>query len=465
MVVGEVAERFDVAVIGAGPGGYTAAIRCAQAGRSVVLIERGSIGGTCLNVGCIPSKVLIHAAELAYRANTSDGTGVAISATIDAEQMRAHRHSVVDGLTSGVSHLLDNAGVVRWQGTAHFARRNRIVVEAGEGSPRHVEFTDAIIATGSRPVELDGLAFDHPLITDSTGALELDHIPADLAIVGAGYIGVELGTAYAKLGSRVTIIEAADRVLPLMDKRQSSLVARRMKELGVTVKTSSLASRLEGEQLVITSGESSEKVAFDLIVVAVGRRPNTEGLGLGVVGAQLTESGHIRVDAARRASDHIYAIGDVTAGPALAHKATAEAAVAAASIAGQPAAFDPAAIPEVVFCDPELVSVGLSAASAAAAGIEVNTFRFPFSAGSRSATLDDRNGFVTLLADTQGTIVGAQMAGAGVSELAGEVAHAIEMASTIDELADTIHPHPTMSEAIMEAALGLAGRPLHVTRG
>ncbi|MCP3936008.1 MAG: dihydrolipoyl dehydrogenase [Actinomycetia bacterium] len=465
MVVGEVSERTDVAIVGAGPGGYTAAIRCAQAGKSVVLVERTRVGGTCLNVGCIPSKVLIHAADLASLPDRTANTGIDVSTSVDAAAMKMHRREVVGGLTSGVSHLLRTAGVEVWKGTARFARRNRLVIESDGEAPRHLEFTDAIVATGSRPIELPGLDWTNPLVTDSAGALGLDHIPTRLAVVGAGYIGVELGTAYAKLGSVVTLIEATDRVLPQMDVRLGRLVARRLRQLDVDLRLSTLALEAGDGQLTIQSGDTAEHIRTDLVVVAVGRQPNTEDLGLDVVGARLDPAGLVQVDGSRKAAPHIYAIGDITSGPALAHKATAEASVAAAAIAGQVVEFDPAAIPEVVFCDPELASVGHTLTSAEEAGMKTSTFRFPFAAGSRAATIDDNSGFVQLIADDAGTLIGAQLAGFGVSELVGEIAHGIEMAATAAELADTIHPHPSMSEAVMEAALGLDGRPLHVTRG
>ena len=465
MVVGEVAERTDVAIIGAGPGGYTAALRCAALGKSVVLVEREALGGTCLNVGCIPSKVLIHAADTAHLAHRSTAWGVQLEATVDAHQIQVHSASVVQTLTNGVAGLLANAGVTVWAGEAHFARPNRLAVTTGD-QVKHLEFTDVVIATGSTPIEVPGLGFDHQFVLDSTDAVRLDRVPEHLVVVGGGYIGVELGTAWAKLGAKVTIVEAAKRLLPAMDKRLAQVVQRRLSSINVEVLTATMAVSASDSTITIRSvaGRDETSIGCDAVLVAVGRRPQLDGLGIDRLGVKQSSSGHLVVDAQRRAAPHVYAIGDVVAGPALAHKATAEAIVVADTIAGQSAAFDPTAIPEVVFSDPELVSVGVTADHAAEAGYEVATFAFGFAAGSRSRTIDDTAGFVQLIADAQGTIVGAQAAGAGVSELAGELTLAIEMAATVDDLAMTIHPHPTMSEAIGEAAMGLAGRPLHVHR-
>lgn len=466
MVVGEVAGRVDVVVIGAGPGGYVAALRCAEGldiaatGKRVVLIERDAVGGVCLNVGCIPSKVLIHAADLAHQTRTSSTFGVDLTATVDLDRFHDGRRSTIGALTGGVDSLLAAAGVERWHGSARFSRPDRLAVmpggsaDTGTEAVRHLEFGSCVIATGSRPAVLPALPFDGTRVVDSTGALEFEAIPEHLVVVGGGYIGVELGTAWSKLGSQVTIVEGADRLLPVMDPLLSRAVGSRLRQLGVSVE---LSTFIEGpdDPLLATA---------DRIVVAIGRTPNTDDLGLDIAKVPTDERGRIVVGPDRRATSNIFAIGDVTAGPALAHKATAEAEIAACAITGSPAAFDPAAIPEIVFSDPEVASVGHTEASATAEGIEPSVFRFPFTAGSRSRTIGDTSGFVQLVADDSGTIIGAQLAGAGVSELVGELTLAIELAATIDDVASTIHPHPTMSEAIAEAAHGLAGAPLHVRR-
>ena len=459
MVVGEVAGRAEVVVIGAGPGGYVAALRCADlldvknTGARVVLIERDAIGGVCLNVGCIPSKVLIHSAEVADLASHSAEWGVELTARIDLDRLHAHRRKTITELTGGVATLLDHAGVERWKGSARFSKPDRLAVVTG-ADVRHLEFANCIIATGSRPAALASIPTDGDRIVDSTGALEFDSVPRHLVVVGGGYIGVELGTAWAKLGASVTIVEASTSLLPARDQRLSKLVEKRLAELGVAVVLDTIVSGIDDPLLADA----------DRIIVAVGRTPNTDDLGLDIPNVPVSPSGHITVGPDRRATRKIFAIGDVTDGPALAHKASAEAEVAAQVIAGRPGAFDPAAIPEIVFSDPEVASIGLTEATAADHGIEPSVFRFPFAAGSRSRTRGDTAGFVQLIADEAGTIVGAQLAGAGVSELAGEMALAIEMSATVEDIAATIHPHPTMSEAITEAAHGLAGLPLHVRR-
>ncbi len=453
MVVGEVAERADVVVIGAGPGGYVAALRCANAGKNVILVEREAVGGVCLNVGCIPSKVLIHSAEAAAMPRHSSAWGVTMTAAVDPVQIQMHMADVVSHLTGGVQTLLDSAGVEVWHGEARFSRPDRLAVVTGD-LVKHLEFGHCIIATGSRPTVIGGLPVDLERVIDSTGALHLIEVPKSLVVIGGGYIGVELGTAWAKLGSAVTIIEGESRLLPAMDKRLSSEVQRRLKTLGVVVRTNTMVSGI-GDPLLSSA---------DKIVVAVGRTPNTDDLGLDAAGIDVDDAGLIPVGPDRRASKRIFAIGDVTAGPALAHKATAEAEVVARVIAGHAAEFNPTAIPEVVFSDPQIANVGHSPATATAVGITPQTFRFPYAAGSRSRTLDDTTGFVQIVADEQGTVIGAQLAGAGVAELVGELTLAIELCATVDEIAETIHAHPTMSEAIGEAALGLLGHPLHVRR-
>lgn len=461
MVVGEVAESTDLLVIGGGPGGYAAALHAARRGTEVTLIERDTVGGVCLNIGCIPSKTLIHAAELAELGGSTH-VGVRVDTSVDLDEVRAAIERVVGELTGGVQGLLAAAGVRTIVGTARFSRPNRVAVVSGDDI-RHLEFRRCVLATGSRPVELGALPTSDRRVVDSTGALALTELPDTMVVVGGGYIGVELGTAFAKLGTSVTIVEGADRILPAMEASLSRVVARRLRSLGVDVAVSSMVSGLD-ERGVIVEGRA-DPVPGDIIVVAVGRRPNTDDLGLEVAGIPLDDAGLVRVDLDRRATKTLAAIGDITPGPALAHKATAEAEVAVAALHGdQHAAFDPAAIPEVVFSDPEVAQIGTTPTTAAELGIDVTTFRFPFTAGSRSRTVGDTSGFVELVADTEGTVIGGLLAGHGVSELAGELGLAIELAATVEDLASTIRPHPTFSEAITEAALGLQGRPLHVRR-
>ncbi|MEA3213943.1 MAG: dihydrolipoamide dehydrogenase [Acidimicrobiia bacterium] len=463
MVVGQIAEEVDVLVIGAGPGGYATALHAAHLGQQVTLVEREAVGGTCLNVGCIPSKTLIEVADLVARAPEAARWGVTLRADVDMKAVQRHLRATVEGLTKGVRTLLDAAGVRVVRGTARLTTADRVVIDAGEQA-MHIEFRHLVLATGSHPVSLPGLPVDGRRVLDSTGALALDRLPGSIVVVGGGYIGVELGTAFAKLGSRVTVVEAMDRLLPGLEPSLGRVVGRRLRELGVDVLLSTKAHDLTETELVVQGSDGATRgVPAEVVVVAVGRVPAVGDLGLERAGVKLDERGLVRVDPARRTSNpRVLAIGDLTAGPALAHKATAEALVAALTAARKPASFDPAAIPQVVFSDPEVVSVGATAGELKAAGLEPLVFRFPFGASARARTLDRTTGHVELVADAEQTVVGVHMVGAHVSELAGEAALAIEMAATVEELAGTIHPHPTLSEALAEAAHGALGMPLHV---
>jgi dihydrolipoamide dehydrogenase len=463
MVVGQIADEADVLVIGAGPGGYATALHAAHLGREVTLVERDAVGGTCLNVGCIPSKTLIEVADLVARPSEAARWGVTLQTEVDMKAVQAHLRATVDSLTRGVRSLLDAAGVRTVRGTARLVTADRVVIDAGEQA-KHVEFRHLVLATGSRPLALANLPVDGERVLDSTGALALERLPGSVAVVGGGYIGVELGTALAKLGAHVTIVEATDRLLPGLDEALGRVVGRRLGELGVEVLLSTTAHDLTDTDLVVRdAGGETRALPAEIVVVAVGRAPAVADLGFERAGVALDERGLVKVDAARRTSNpQILAVGDVTAGPALAHKATAEAEVAASTAAGLKAAFYPAAIPQVVFSDPEVVSVGATAADLRAVGVEPITFRFPFSASARARTLDRTTGHVEFVADADHTVLGVHMVGAHVSELAGEAAFAVEMAATLEDLAGTIHPHPTMSEGLAEAAHGALDRPLHV---
>ncbi|NNE95500.1 MAG: dihydrolipoyl dehydrogenase [Acidimicrobiales bacterium] len=461
MVVGEVADRAEAVVVGGGPGGYEAALQLAKHGKRVVLIEREAIGGVCLNVGCIPSKALIHQADIAHSSVSESATGVVVSVDLDPPQMLQHRERVVAGLTEGVRRLLSDAGVERWAGSARFARADRLVVEHS-GNVRHLEFENCVLAVGGRPIVLPGFEpgrSGEVEVLDSTGALALDRIPESMVVIGGGYIGVELGTAFAKLGSGVTIVEMAGSLLPGMDPALGRVVARRLAGLGVRVELNSRALGLTNEGVTLAGGDGEVALSVDCAIVAVGRKPNTDQLNLAAAGLETAAAGLIAVGPDRKAAPRIYAVGDITDGPALAHKATAEAQVVADAIAGLPAAFDPACIPEVVFSDPEVASVGLSPAAAKEIDPGSRSARIPFSANGRAQTLANASGFAQLVVDGAGTVVGAQLAGPTVSELVGELGFAIEMAATATDLASTIHPHPTLSEALMEAAKALSGPP------
>jgi dihydrolipoamide dehydrogenase len=479
VVVGEVATGVDLLVIGGGPGGYSAALRAAAAGRTVTLVERDHIGGVCLNVGCIPSKALIHVADTAGLPDEAAAMGVDLQASVDLERAQSWIGDIVGRLTGGVEQLLRDAGVTLATGTARFATARRVAVTLGDDATFY-EFGSVVLSTGSRPVELTGLPFDGHRIIDSTAALALRHVPSRFTVVGGGYIGVELGGAFAKLGAEVTIVELADQLLPGMPLGLARTLERALRARGVTIRLGTKVLGRDGDDLVVEGPDGEARLPIDrgepgadrdegVVIVAVGRRPNSDALGLSQAGVRVDSDGCVLVAADRRAAKDVYAIGDITPGPALAHKATAEAEVAVTAAAGRPAAFDPATIPAVVFSDPQVATVGLTADQAAGDGAEVTTFRFPLSASGRALALGRPEGYVEIVAERGGgpagsTVLGVHMVGAGVAELAAEAALAVEMGATAEDLALTIAPHPTLSEALAEAAMGALGRPLHIRR-
>jgi len=455
MVVGEVPEGLDLLVVGGGPGGYTAALRAARLGRQVTLVDEAGaagVGGVCLRTGCIPSKALIEMAETVHRAMAWTRTG-----PVDLARFQGFKEQIVRQLGDDVRRQLDEAGVRVLQGRFCFTRPGQGAVQREDGGPsRFVEFKDVILATGSRAVELDALRLDGEQVIDSTGALALAALPSKLAVIGGGCVGVELGTAFAKLGAHVTIIEALDRLLPALPATVAHPVQRRLAVLGVEVLLEARVSGFDGDRLKVETLRGLEEVEAALVIVAVGRRPNSDHLGLELIGVRPSVGGMLDVAKDRRIAPHVAAIGDLTPGPALAHKAMAEAEVAADALCGRPAAFDPAAIPAVVFGDPEVAVAGLSAEDARAIGITVRVVAMPLRASGRAATMGATEGFARLVIDT-GTdaVVGAQIAGPHAAELISAPVLAIEMAASPADLAGTIHPHPTISELLAEAA----GRP------
>jgi dihydrolipoamide dehydrogenase len=468
MVVGEFADFTDLLVLGGGPGGYAAAIRAAQLGRQVTLVDRAGpagLGGVCLQVGCIPSKAFIELANAAHRTSELQHAGLnAEGVTVSLERFQAWRGELCAGLARGVGDLLAHGDVRVVHGEARFNRPDRVAVRTPDDRVLFFEFDHAIVATGSRPIELPGLPFDGERVLDSTGALALSAVPASVAVVGAGYIGLELGTALAKLGARVTVVEALDRILPTVEASLTAPVLRRLRALGVDVRLRTTAQRLEGEGLVVAGPDGEEeRVEAERVIVAVGRVPNTDELGLAAAGVAVGSEGLIEVGEDMRATGRIAAVGDVVSGPALAHKATAEAAVAAEALSGRPAAFDARAIPIVIFTDPEVASVGLGEAEARDAGLDPVVATFPLAASGRAGTLGARDGFTRIVADA-GTdrVIGVHVVGPHASELVAGGALAIELMAAPGDVAATIHPHPTLSEGLREAAELLLGHPLHV---
>jgi dihydrolipoamide dehydrogenase len=467
MVVGDFAIETETLVVGAGPGGYVAAIRAAQLGQKVTIVEKGNLGGVCLNVGCIPSKALISASHRYETAKHSEDIGIkAENVTVDFSKVQQWKASVVKKLTGGVESLLKGNKVEIVQGEAYFVDANTVRVVNGDKAQTYT-FKNAIIATGSRPIELPSFKFSNRVL-DSTGALSLQEIPKSLVVIGGGYIGVELGTAYANFGTKVTIVEGADEILSGFEKQMTSIVKRRLKKKGVEIFTNALAKGVEEREDGVTvtfevKGET-KTIDADYVLVTVGRRPNTDELGLEQIGIKMTDRGLIEVDKQCRTSvPNIFAIGDIVPGPALAHKASYEGKIAAEAIAGKPSEVDYIAIPAVVFSDPECASVGYFEQQAKDEGIDVVTAKFPFAANGRALSLNDTDGFVKLVTRKEdGVIIGAQIIGPNASDMIAELGLAIEAGMTAEDIALTIHAHPTLGEIAMEAAEAVLGTPIHI---
>ncbi|MGQ9478001.1 MAG: dihydrolipoyl dehydrogenase [Candidatus Bipolaricaulia bacterium] len=467
--------KAEVLIIGGGLGGYVAAIRAAQLGKDVTLVEEDKLGGVCLNIGCIPSKALIHAAGLYRKIPELDPLGISVKGLrLELERLQAWKEGVVTRLREGIARLLAASGVKVIPGRARLIGPDKARVESpGPGSEAEmVEFDHCLLATGSRPLELPALEFDHELVLDSTDALALKSVPEALLVIGGGYIGLELGTLYAKLGSKVTVVEMMDQLLPGTPSELLRPVERRLRELGVQVLLKTKAKALRrgrsgsGAELVVETPEGERGLEAEKILQAVGRRPNTAELGLEEAGVQRTEKGFIKVDEQLRTSNpRIFAIGDVAGPPMLAHKASHEGLLAAEALTGLPTApFK--AVPAVIFTDPEIAYVGLSEAEAQAQaqGRRIAVGRFPFAALGRAVALGpgEAEGFVKVIADAESkAILGVQIVGPEASNLISEAAIAIETGATLEELARTVHPHPTLPEALMEAAFVALERPIH----
>ncbi|MFB9947656.1 dihydrolipoyl dehydrogenase [Rhizobium puerariae] len=456
-------------VLGAGPGGYVCAIRAGQLGVDTVIVEMAKPGGTCLNIGCIPSKALIHAADDFHKAMAMaagrNAMGIrAGSPAIDLAKTMAWKDGITGRLTMGVSGLLKKAGVKIVVGRAKFRDGKTVAVETETGE-QVIRAENIVIATGSAPVELPVLPFGGKVIS-STGALSLTDVPQRLAVVGAGYIGLELGIAFAKLGSKVTIVEALGRILPLYDAQLTQPVAKRLSVLGVDVLPGTQVKGMSsnGEALLAETGDGEERrIAADKVLVTVGRRPVTEGWGCEELELDM-DGRYLRIDEQCRTSMRgIHAVGDVTGEPMLAHRAMAQGEMVAEIVSGKRRSWDRRAIPAVCFTDPEIVSVGLSPDEARAGGREVKIGQFPFTANGRAMTLSSEEGFVRIVARADNHLVlGIQAVGAGVSELSAAFSLAVEMGARLEDIAGTIHAHPTQSEGLAEAAMKALGHALHV---
>jgi len=467
MVVGDFAIETDTIVIGAGPGGYVAAIRAAQLGQKVTIIEKADLGGVCLNVGCIPSKALINASHRYQSAIEADALGIkAENVTIDFEKVQEWKSGVVSQLTGGVQGLLKANKVEIVRGEAYFSGENTLRV-INDDSAQTYSFKNAIIATGSRPIEIPAFPYSDRVL-NSTGALALKEIPKKLVVIGGGYIGTELGTAYANLGTELVILEGTKDILGGFESDMTSIVKRNLKNKGTEIVTNAMAKGVEEKEDGVTvtyevNGEE-KSIDADYVLVTVGRRPNTDELGLEQIGVNVTDRGLIEIDKQCKTSvDGIYAIGDIVQGPPLAHKASYEGKVAAEAIAGQAAEIDYVGIPAVCFTQPELASVGYTVDQAKENGIEAKAAKFPFAANGRALSLGSTEGFVKLVTrKSDGLVVGAQIAGEGASDIISELSLAIEAGMTAEDIAMTIHAHPTLGEITMEAAEVALGTPIHI---
>jgi dihydrolipoamide dehydrogenase len=459
--------RVEALVIGAGPGGYVAGIRLGQLKKKALVIEKDKPGGICLNVGCIPSKALINASKIYDKVRHGAEIGIlADNLRVDMAKMQAWKGDVVSKLTGGVRTLLKANGCDYRTGLARLVSRN-VVEVIGEGGKTTIQAENIVIATGSRPIEIPGFKFDGNRIVDSTGALDFSVVPERLVVIGGGYIGIEIGTLYAKLGAKVTVVEALPNILAGNDPEIVQLVARKLKKLGVEVLTGAKAkswAEKDGHAAVTVEIDGKEvTIEADKVLVAVGRRPNSEGLGLEEIGVKI-ERGFVSVD--RRCATNvpgIYAIGDVAGQPMLAHKASREAEVVAEVIAGHHAEFDVRCIPAVIFADPEVATAGLRAEEAGQRGRQIKVGKFPFAALGRAIANADTDGFVKVVIDAASKeVLGIQVVGNGASDIIAEAALAIEMGALADDISLTIHAHPTLPEAILEAAKASLGEAIHI---
>lgn len=463
-------RKFDVVVIGGGPGGYNAAIRCGQLGLSVACVEKretGKFGGTCLNVGCIPSKALLHASELFEAATTEfESLGIKTSGVkLDLDRMLGQKDDAVDGLTQGVEYLFKKNKVEGILGAGEILSARKVLVTKPDGSEEELEVEKGvIIATGSAPAGLPGIEVDEKQVVSSTGALALPSVPKHMVVVGGGYIGLELGSVWRRLGAEVTVVEYADRITPAMDGEISKRFKTILGKQGMQFK---LGTKVKGVEKLKTkvkvtvepaAGGVEEVIDCDVVLMSIGRTPYTDGLGLETIGVKTDNRGFILTDHFRTNIDGIYAVGDCTHGPMLAHKAEDEAVAVAEIIAGKPGHVNYDIIPGVVYTYPEVATVGKTEEELKEKGVDYAVGKFPFSANSRAKTNHATDGFVKVLADKKtDKVLGVHMIGVGVGEMIAEACLVMEFGGSSEDVARTCHPHPTRTEAFRQAAMGVEG--------
>jgi len=473
MVMGQAVGNADVVVIGAGPGGYVAAIRAAQLGKHVILIDSSpALGGVCLHRGCIPSKALIHASEFLYHLDHADNMGITVDAIhFDPKKMQSWKASIIDNLAAGVKGLCDKHKIDIVHAKAYFQTAREIGLEP-LSEDQHleygaIEFRHCIIATGSTTRFLPGLEHDGKIVVGSREMLDLDVIPKNFLVVGGGYIGMEMAITYAKFGSKVTIVEMGTRIVPAVDEHVSKVLEDNCKTLGIDILYETQIDNIKKNDASATvqlKGKNATTIEADKILVAIGRTPNTQSLHLENTHVELDDHGFIKTnDKCQTTDPHIFAVGDVAGGALLAHKASMEGRVAAEVIAGKPSAFDMQVVPAVIFTDPEIAMVGMTETEATTNGYKVKTGQFPFKASGRALTMNQPLGFVKVIADEDShLILGVHIIGPNASDLISEAALAIEMGARIEDIEFTIHPHPSLSEALSEAVQSILGHSVHI---
>jgi len=461
-------SKYDCVVLGGGVGGYVAAIRLGQLGKRVALVEKHRLGGECLNYGCIPTKTWINTVKTAYTASHSANKGITGDVHVDLKQLKTWKDDVVKKLVSGIEGLCRSNRVEVVYGMGNIISEGRVEIIQGSNS-RTIEAENIIVATGSKPTVLPGFEYDHINIVDNHDVLEFTEVPRSLCIIGGGAIGLEFAFLFSKLGSKVTVIELMDQLLPGIDKEVAALIYRSAVSHSIDVHLESRAkswSRVNDSIKVVFSEKNGEErsVECERVLVAVGRRPNTDGLGLERIGVQRDRAGYIQVDGKLRTNvKGVYAVGDVTPGPMLAHKANRQGEVAAEVIAGLNSEFDNVAVPNAVFTDPEVATAGLSVEEASKSGYEVSVGRFPYVALGRAVSVGETEGFVKVVADAKsGVILGVQIVGSEASDMISEASLALEMGATLEDVGATIHPHPTFPEALLEAAKHAEGKAIHI---